>query len=81
MKTINNFCGDFSDVEIGTRFTVLRINTYMDKAFPKGSIVTFLGTTIRSNENYSETVPRFQFDGDAHKERMLSRNELKQLTP
>ncbi len=79
-KTVNNCLGDFSDIKIGTKFVTLSEHEYIDNFFPKGSVVTFLGTTTREKTNYIDTIPRFQFDSDSHHtQRMLSRNDIKEL--
>ena len=69
-----------ADVAIGDRFTTLTIGDYCDKTFPIGSCVTYLGISKELNYgNFNYTWPRFQFDNDTHKHRILDFEELKKL--
>lgn len=66
------------NIKIGDRFSTLKSNQYCDKKFPIGSMVTYLGIT--NKRDYGECFyrwPRFQFDGDSHKRRILDFKELK----
>ena len=63
------------EVRVGNRFILLNKSEYVDKTFPAGSQVTYLGRKLSAGY----TWPRFQFDGDNHKERILDFTDLKPI--
>jgi len=69
-------------IKIGDRFKTLTENAYYSKqCFPKGSKVTFLGWRVWIQYKYEKPWrwPKFQFDGDDHKQRVIDFNELKKI--
>lgn len=67
--------GKFKRIKVGDRFKTLTKNTYYSEGFPIGSKVTFLGWRLDRVEPLWRW-PKFQFDNDEHKERILFFNEL-----
>ncbi len=78
--------GQFKGVKKGDRFVTLVDNAFIDKTFPAGSKVTFLGFGKRMGYisgylgKQCKKEPKFQFDRNSHKRRMLREDELKALT-
>jgi hypothetical protein len=73
--------------KIGTRFETLVETIYYDanskgfhKIFPQGSKATFLGYGEKGDYvDWYYKWPRFQFDGDPHKERIIEFDDLKPI--
>ncbi len=81
--------GEFKGIKKGDRFITLVDNAFIDKTFPAGSKVTFLGFTVRRSYDYRaygedpvthKKCPKFKFDRNSYKRRMLREDELKALT-
>ena len=67
-------------VKPGDRYELLKEQRFNDKTFPIGSKVTYL--KIGKKQDYGEYYyrwPEFQFDGDNHKNRILSFEDLKRI--